>query len=91
VRHANNHNATHRETVYHNGGYDGWWYSSWLLPGEDDGAVAYHSAGAIANTTSTSNLCTAPKWSNHVIAWTCSGYDLDHYEMKSKYIQNMGW
>jgi len=91
ARNAYNHNDTNGETVYHIGGYDGWWYSSWLLPGEDDGAVAYHSAGAITSTVSTSNLCTAPKWSNHVIAWTCSGYDLDHYEMKPKFIQNMGW
>ncbi len=91
VRNAYNHNDTNGETVYHIGGYDGWWYSSWLLPGEDDGAVAYHSAGAITSTVSTSNLCTAPKWTNHVIAWTCSGYDLDHYEMKPKFMDNMGW
>lgn len=91
VRNAYNHSDTNGETVYHIGGYDGWWYSSWALPGEDDGAVAYHSAGAITSTVSTSNLCTGPKWSNHVIAWTCSGYDLDHYEMKDKFITNMGW
>lgn len=91
VRNAYNHNDTNAETVYHIGGYDGWWYSSWALPGEDDGAVAYHSAGAITSTVSTSNLCTGPKWTNHVIAWTCGGYDLDHYEMKTKFISNMGW
>ena len=51
VRNAYNHNDTNGETVYHIGGYDGWWYSSWLLPGEDDGAVAYHSAGAVNYVT----------------------------------------
>jgi hypothetical protein len=53
--------------------------------------VAYHSAGAIANNVSTSNLCTGPKFSNHVIAWTCSGYNLYHYEMKTKFMSNLGW
>ena len=91
ARNSYNHNDTNNETVYHIGGYDGWWYSSWLLPGEDDGAVAYHSAGAITNNVSTSNLCTGPKFSNHVIAWTCSGYNLDHYEIKTKFMSNLGW
>jgi hypothetical protein len=91
ARNSYNHNDTNSETVYHIGGYDGWWYSSWLLPGEDDGAVAYHSAGAITSNVSTSNLCTGPKFTNHVIAWTCSGYDLDHYEMKTKFMTNLGW
>jgi hypothetical protein len=91
VRNAYNHNDTNGKTVYHIGGYDGWWYSSWLLPGEDDGAVAYHSAGARTSTTSTSSMCSTPKWTNHVAAWTCSGYDLDHYGMKTKFITQMGW
>jgi hypothetical protein len=91
VRNAYNHNDTNGETVYHIGGYDGWWYSSAFLPGEDDGAVAYHSAGARTTTTSTSNMCSTPKWTNHVAAWTCTGYDLDHYGMKTKFITNMGW
>jgi len=91
VRNAYNHNDTNGKTDYHIGGYDGWWYSSWLLPGEDDGAVAFHSAGARTSTTSTSNMCSTPKWTNHVAAWTCSGYNLDHYGMKTKFISNMGW
>ncbi|HEB89902.1 MAG TPA: hypothetical protein ENI85_10060 [Deltaproteobacteria bacterium] len=91
VRNAYNHNDTNGETVYHIGGYDGWWYTSWLLPGEDDGAVAYHSAGAVTSVTGTSSMCTGPKWTNHVAAWTCTGYDLDHYGMKNKFISNLGW
>lgn len=91
VRNAYNHNDTNGKTVYHIGGYNGWWYSSWLLPGEDDGAVAFHSAGARTSTTSTSSMCSTPKWTNHTAAWTCSGYNIDHYGMKTKFITNMGW
>ena len=91
ARNSYNHNDTNGETVYHIGGHDGWWYSSWLLPGEDDGAVAFHSAGAVTSTTSTSSMCTAPKYTNHVAAWTCSGYGLDHFEMKTKFISQIGW
>ncbi len=91
VRNAYNHNDTNGETVYHIGGHDGWWYTSWLLPGEDDGAVAYHSAGAVTYVTGTSSMCKSPKWTNHHAAWTCSGYNEDHYEMKDRFIQNMGW
>lgn len=91
VRNAYNHNDTNGETVYHIGGYDGWWYTSWLLPGEDDGAVAYHSAGAVTSVTGTSSMCTGPKWTNHVTAWTCTGYNQDHYEMKDQFISNLGW
>ena len=73
------------------GGYDGWWYTSWLLPGEDDGAVAYHSAGAVNYTASTSSMCKSPKYTNHYAAWTCTGYNKDHYGMKTKFISKIGW
>ncbi len=86
ARSSYNHNDTNGNTTYRIGGYDGWWYSSWLLPGEDDGAVAYHSAGGVTYTTSTSSMCKSPKWSNHVAAWTCSGYNLDHYEINLSFI-----
>jgi hypothetical protein len=91
VRNAYNHDDTNGERIYHVGGYDGWWYTSWLLPGEDDGAVAYHSAGAVSSVTGTSSMCTSPKWTNHRAAWTCTGYNEDHYEMKDRFIQNLGW
>jgi hypothetical protein len=90
-RNSYNHNDTNGKTVYHIGGYDGWWYSSAFLPGEDDGAVAFHSAGARTTTTSTSNMCSTPKWTNHVAAWTCSGYNLDHYEIQTRFMTGMGW
>ena len=91
VRNAYNHNDTNGETVYHIGGYDGWWYTSWLLPGEVDGAVAYHSAGANTSVVSTSSMCRTPKWTNHRAAWTCQGYHEDHFQMKDRFIQNLGW
>ena len=53
--------------------------------------MAYHSAGAVTSKLSTSSMCKTPKWTNHVAAWTCTGYNLDHYEMKTKFITNMGW
>ena len=36
-------------------------------------------------------MCKSPKWSNHYAAWTCTGYNEDHYEMKDRFIQNLGW
>lgn len=87
-----NHNDTNNNTIYQIGGYDGWWYTSAFLPGEDDGAVAFHSAAGLISTYSVSWMCYASQyhWTNHVIAWTCSGYDLDHYGMKMKGICNLG-
>ncbi len=91
VRNAYNHHDTNGKTFYRIGGYKGWWYTSWMLPGEDDGAVAYHSAGGRTTTASTNSMCSTPKWTNYVAAWTCAGYNLDHYQMKTKFITNMGW
>ncbi len=91
VRNMYNHNDTNGITVYRIGGYDGWWYSSAFLPGEDDGAVAYHSSGGCVSSGSYTSLCKCTHWTNHVIAYTCSGYDLDHYGMKMKFISLKGW
>jgi len=91
VRNKYNHNDTNGITVYHIGGYKGIFGSSAILPGEDDGAVAYHSAGACVNSGSYTNLCSCTHWTNHVIAYTCTGYYLDHYGMKMKFIYLKGW
>lgn len=87
-----NHHDTNGVTFYQIGGYDGWWYSSALLPGEDDGAVAYHSAGAYVRRVATDWLCGAPEehWASHFAAWTCEGYPLDHKGMKGKGICELG-
>ncbi len=91
ARNAFNHHDTDGKTVYHIAGYDGWWYNAWYLPGEDDGAVAFHSASGCSSSGSWSNMCSCGKYSGHVVSWTCSGYDLDHYGMKMKFITQMGW
>lgn len=91
VRNSYNHYDNNNETLYRIGGYDGWWYSSGLLPGEDDGAVSMHSAGGVTSDVSTDSMCAGPKFPGSTAAWTCGGYDLDHYEIKTKFISNMGW
>lgn len=91
VRNMYNHNDTNGITIYRIGGYKGIFGASILLPGEDDGAVAYHSAAGCVNSGSFNNLCSCTRWSNHVIAYTCPGYYLDHFEMKMKFITNLGW
>ena len=83
-----NHNDTGGTTFYMVGGYANFapWMQSWFLPGEDDGAVAYHSAGGYNDTYSTSNLCgdEGAHWANHVAAYSCEGFDLDHFEMQNQ-------
>jgi len=87
-RNAYDHSDTGGANIYRLGGSKGM-ISSWLLPGEDDGAVAYHSAGACTNTGSYDDLWTecGSHWSGHNSWWTpSSSYDegdyIDHYEIK---------
>ncbi len=91
IRNMYNHNDTNGITVYRIGGYKGIFGASVLLPGEDDGAVAYHSSAGCVSSGSYSNLCTCSRWTNHVIAYSCPGYYLNHYEMKMKFITLKGW
>lgn len=91
VRNKYNHNDTNGITIYHIGGYKGIFGASLILPGEDDGVVAYHSAGACVNSGSYNNLCSCTHWSNHVIAYSCTGYYLNHFGMKMKFIYLKGW
>lgn len=86
-----NHNDTNGKTIKNFGGDIGaghalWWVTSGLLPGDDDGVVAFHSAGAFTAVVSSTDLCAGTKWSNHSIMATCAGYNLDHLEMKRKAI-----
>ena len=87
-----NHNDTKGNTFYSVSGEDGWWYSTWLLPGEDDGAVAFHSSAGLIDTYSVDWLCYAPQYyyANHVTAFTCSGFPDDHYEAKMRGICELG-
>jgi len=90
VRNLYNHNDTNSATIYRIGGYDGWWYSSWLLPGEDDGVIAYHSAAGCTSRGSYNSLCSCSRYSNNSIAYTCDGYNKDHYEIKTKFVDLLG-
>lgn len=86
-----NHNINAGVPSFHAAGYDGWWYSSWLLPGEDDGAVAFHSACG-KNSTGSYDDCKydGAEWSNHYITTenhsgyssSKQGYDRDHSTIK---------
>lgn len=91
VRNKYNHNDTNGVAIYRIGGYKGIFGASVLLPGEDDGALAYHSSGGCTSTGSYNNLCNCTHWSNHIIAYTCTGYYLNHYEMKMKFVTQKGW
>jgi hypothetical protein len=89
-----NHNDTNGATFYQVGGDIGpswalWYVTSGLLPGDDDGIVALHSAGGATcgggtSGCSVTNMCSAARWSNHVIVGTCTGYSLDHAKIKRK-------
>ena len=84
-----NHNDTGGRKYYVHAGYDGNWLSA-LLPGEDDGVVAYHSAcGIAAGSNSYSNCTSSARWTNRrilnggyyaVSGWNTSkhGYNKDH-------------
>jgi hypothetical protein len=91
MRNMYNHNDTNGITIYRIGGYKAIWYSpgSAVLPGEDDGAVAYHSSGGCVSAGSYNNFYTCTKWTNHKAY--ASGYYLDHFAMKMKFITVKGW
>lgn len=81
-----NHNDTNGNAFYMVGGYNGMFLTSWFLPGEDDGVVAYHSSAGASSMGSYTNLCEPTLWANHFIVGSCSGYDLTHAEMKRQHI-----
>ena len=89
-----NHNDTNGTVMYTLGGYKSMvpWLQSAFLPGEDDGAVAYHSAGGYNDTYRTSTLCgsESSRYDNHVPAFTCEGLYLNHIDMKSEGICHTG-
>lgn len=91
IRNMYNHNDTNGNIVYRIGGYKGIFGSSLLLPGEDDGAVAYHSAGGCVTAGSYTNLNACTHWTNHLIYGATAGYYLDHYGVKMKFISLLGW
>ena len=93
MRNMYNHNDTNGIIVYRIGGSKAIWYSpgSMILPGEDDGAVAFHSSGGCVTSGSYSNFTQCTKWTNHVTYGSTSGYYLDHFAMKMKFVTLLGW
>lgn len=93
-RPAWNHNDTNGAILYGVGGYKSMapLVQSAILPGEDDGAVAYHSSGGYNDTFRTSTLCGSPDehYANHETAFTCDGLYLDHNEMKVQGVCHAG-
>jgi hypothetical protein len=95
-----NHDDTGGNTIYLTGGHREWWYTG-SFPDffggmANDGAVAHHSAGGLNDVYFVDDddpwLCYEPEYhyANHEIAFTCRGFDLDHYQMKSKGITELG-
>jgi len=80
-RNSYNHHDTGGETIYTLAGYNGYFWSSWRLPGEDDGIVAMHSAGGYTSSGSRDHQCGSSRWTNHVPAWDCD-FNKEHDDMK---------
>ena len=89
-----NHNDTGGATFYMLGGYKAMapWVQSAVLPGEDDGAVAFHSSGGYNDTYRETSLCGSrdEHYAFHETAFTCDGYDKHHMEMKMQGVVETG-
>lgn len=95
-----NHNDTGGHTIYHIGGRHEWWYTGgfpdFFSGMANDGAVAYHSSGGLRHAYFVSDddpwLCHQPSYhyDNHEVAFSCEGYDVDHYAMKMRGIAELG-
>ncbi|MCS7204947.1 MAG: hypothetical protein NZ853_04560 [Leptospiraceae bacterium] len=88
ARGSYNHNDMKGIPFYMLAGFKGWWYTAAILPGEDDGAVSFHSTCAMNTTGSFSNCNSGTRYSMHFI-WTGrstvsswnnnrNGYDRQH-------------
>jgi hypothetical protein len=94
------HDDTGGNTIYLTGGYHEWWYTGGLpdfFSGmANDGAVSYHSAAGLNDVYAIPDddpwLCYEREYhyDHHEIAFSCRGFDLDHYEMKQKGIDELG-
>ena len=77
ARGSYNHNDTKGVGIWALAGYRGVWYDSWYLPGEDDGAVSFHSTCGHRSTGS-HNVCNQSKYSYHYI-WSGSTNNNNNY------------
>lgn len=99
-RNAWNHNDTDGATFYMLPGNKEWWYTGrvpdFFGGSANDGAVAYHSSAGLNDTYHVSDddpwACyeATYHYENHVPAFTCEGLDLDHNEMISAGIDQLG-
>jgi hypothetical protein len=91
IRNGWNHNDTNGVPFVHIGGTGTIWWSlgttHLLLPGTDDSVVAFHSAGGMSSAGSFSNLCSGPKYSNHIV-WSsrCAGESNHHLNISRKFV-----
>ena len=82
ARGSYNHNDMKGIGIWALAGYRGTWYASGLLPGEDDGAVSFHSTCG-HNSTGSHNSCTKSRYSSHYI-WTGDSNNNNNYSSSKK-------
>jgi pimeloyl-ACP methyl ester carboxylesterase len=92
ARNAYNHDVHNGKTTYHTVGntdaFDGlWWLTAGILPGDDDGVVAFHSAFGCRNSGSQGSGCS--KWNGHVADTYCNSNNgiwnsKDHFSMDER-------
>lgn len=87
IRNLYNHNDTDGIAFQRYAGYDGAAYSSWLILGEDDSVVPYHSAGGCVSASRYTS-CGCTKFTNHY--WKAC-QDKNHDGIKMSYINAKGW
>lgn len=85
ARGSYNHNNMKGVTVYAIAGYEATWTgASIILPGEDDGAVSYHSTCGINTTGSYSNCLSGTRYSYHT-RWAGGASGAEYSSSKNGY------
>ncbi|MBE7440228.1 MAG: hypothetical protein HS115_17385 [Spirochaetales bacterium] len=80
-----NHNDTRGKWIYAIAGYEATWTgASVILPGEDDGAVAYHSTCGINTTGSYSSCLSGTRYSYHT-RWAGGASGAEYSSSKNGY------
>ncbi|MCX7810323.1 MAG: hypothetical protein N2247_05375, partial [Leptospiraceae bacterium] len=90
ARGSYNHNNMKGIPFHMLAGYKGWWYTAWYLPGEDDGAVSFHSTCGINTTGSYSNCASGYRYSYHYIWTGRSSYSSWNSSKNGYYRQHSG-
>ena len=90
ARGSYNHNNMKGIPFYMLAGYKGWWYTAWYLPGEDDGAVSFHSTCGINSTGSYSKCTSGTQYSYHYIWYGISSSSSWSSYKRGYYRQHVG-